>query len=1272
MRLHLLALLFFGLNLSAFSQNLASFSQHGPVKFPSNPSVQTTGMGRVSQLVYHPTDSNIIYAVSASGGLFKSANEGYTWQPLCDFLPQLTCASLLVNPLNPNILYLGTGDANYNSTGRGVYKSTDGGKNWLLFNTGMGNKLVSRMAFQPNDTSVIIAACSDGMYKTINGAQTWVKKSTVTTSYRDLSYRPQSNAIIYAASNTHFYRSFNNGETWLQTNINSAITCAGIKLAVTAADTSRIYCVAWRSGGSTPFGGVYQSNNNGASFTLKADTPNILGYSGTGSTMDGQGAYNLCIVADPNNADVIYMGAINVWKSSNAGAAFTLLSHWGFGVHADKHDFIFSPFNPQKLYLSHDGGLDRTTNGGGTWTTLEDGLSASEFYKMGASALRKDHLIGGLQDNGLDVAVNKQYATVRGGDWTGDFAFDAFDSSLVYEHGGIKRNIYTHSTSAINGHSGIYLPHPTDSNVLFEIDTDVLRTSNLRANPASGVTWAQISNIPGAQASGTKCMGYAKSANGTLYVYVSPQKFYISTNVNSSIPVFTQLSSFPFNTSETIKQIETCDYDSNVVYVVTNQTRLYKSANRGQTWISLNKNLPANNFVKFELDQKATDSSMYVCTAFGVYYRNSSMVNWIPFAQGLPTIAQITDMEISNPAVGTGMMYLSTYGRGLWQSNLYNAVLQAPQADFSMQANSVQACPNTFLLIDHASNNPSSKVWRISPATGWSFINGTDSLSLRAEIRFNSIGSYTITQRVSNAVGSDQKSISYNYVTLPLATCSTTTTNLGGFGMGIQKFELASINHSSSIGASSYSDFSCMASTTVKRGNTYNAYITTGNTNNENQKVYIDYNNNGIFTDANELVGSTNAGKGRRLASITILNNAPIVRQFLRMRVVTNFNTAAAPPCGVLSYGESEDYGIYIDTMPEPSIAIETQISSSTKVFGPNETDTFYSAAGKIMAVLINNSSFNYGATTVSIDNAGNGAMNYGNNTTSNKRIASKTFIITPSFNNSAGNFTLKLFYTSAEINGWKQATSGTFANANVLKCAGNIANGTIANGVYGSNALKVSYEGSSDSVISATFNSGFGISSGFALAPNSIVLPVGLLNFELIKKGEDALLSWQTSNEINNDYFEVLRSSDRLNFKVLGRVKGKGNSQIKQHYVFTDASIEKALSETGILYYRLNQVDFDGKSTLLPTRSITQEKALGSYRIIPQPVQEILHVVGEEAIPFKFEIFDAEGKHILKGSSILKETNIDVSHLAPGLFYLQIKAANGTQVVLKFIKTSQ
>jgi hypothetical protein len=133
-----LLLFYFFISFNSFSQNFASFTQVGPVKFPANPSVQTTGMGRVSQLLYHPTDSNVIFAVTASGGVFKSSNEAATWRPISDFLPQTPCASLAINPLKPNTMYLGTGDANYNSAGLGVWKTIDGGISWYQSTTGVG------------------------------------------------------------------------------------------------------------------------------------------------------------------------------------------------------------------------------------------------------------------------------------------------------------------------------------------------------------------------------------------------------------------------------------------------------------------------------------------------------------------------------------------------------------------------------------------------------------------------------------------------------------------------------------------------------------------------------------------------------------------------------------------------------------------------------------------------------------------------------------------------------------------------------------------------------------------------------------------------------------------------------------------------------------------------------------------------------------------------------------------------------------------------------
>lgn len=941
-------LLFFSLLFTyiAFSQGTASFSQVGPVQFPLNPSVQTTGMGRVSHMIYHPTDSNIIFAVSASGGVFKSSNEGQTWRPLSDMLPQTACASLAINPKNPKVMYLGTGDANYNGGGMGVWKTINGGTTWFQSSYGLGNKLVSSILFTPGDTLTLLAACSDGIYKSTDAGSSWTKKSKVTSSYRDLIYRPQSNKLVYAATNAFFYRSYDNGESWIQSNVNSNISCAGIKIAVCPSDTSRLYCVVWKSG-TAPFGGVYKSNNNGTTFTLQVDTPNVLGYSANGSSQDGQGAYNLAISVDPKNANILYLGAINIWKSTDQGKSFVLKSHWAYGVHADKHGFLFSPFNSNKLFCYHDGGLDLTTDGGTKWTTLEDGLSASEFYKMGSSGLYNDYIIGGLQDNGMDVATDKKFSTVRGGDWGGDFAFDAFDKKMLYENGGLKRNILSHSTGNINGQNGIYLVHPKDSNVMFELTTNLFRTKNLRVTPSTDVVWQQITNISGT--TNPAAIAYSKSSKGTFYAAFRSQSLHISVNINAINPIFNKMTKFPFNGGEEIKQLETCDYDSNIIYAVTNQNRLLKSADKGNTWISLNRNLPGITIIKFLLDQKSTDSGMYVCTALGVYYRNKTMFNWISFSKGLPTVAQISDMEIVSDGTLQSRLHISTYGRGIWQTDLYNKTFSAPIADFLVAPSSAQSCANTVILVDNSFNSPTSRKWQVTPSTGWNFINGTDSISSRPEIRFNTAGVYFISLTVSNFKGSNTKTINYNYSNLSVpANCNTTTTNLGGYTIGIYRFELNGIDKSSSTGNTSYEDFSCANNTILKAGASYTAWVTNGNAYNENAKIYIDYNNNGVFTDANELVGTISSGLGRRSCTFTTLLNPPVLNKFIRLRVVSDYN-AVTGPCSVLAYGQTEDYAIVFDKtkptltfdLPKPNVSntFNVKLKASELIVGFDAKD---------------------------------------------------------------------------------------------------------------------------------------------------------------------------------------------------------------------------------------------------------------------------------------------------------------------------------------------
>jgi len=159
-----------------------------------------------------------------------------------------------------------------------------------------------------------------------------------------------------------------------------------------------------------------------------------MDYSSTGSGTGGQAWYDLCVAVDRTNVNVIYVGGVNVFKSTNGGVSWAISAHWVGGgstpsIHADQHDLVISPLS-NRLYSGNDGGLYYTANSGSSWIDVSDGLAVAQIYKIGQSAQSRNLVINGYQDNGTAI-YDGDWRTEIGGDGM-ECIIDPTDSNYMY------------------------------------------------------------------------------------------------------------------------------------------------------------------------------------------------------------------------------------------------------------------------------------------------------------------------------------------------------------------------------------------------------------------------------------------------------------------------------------------------------------------------------------------------------------------------------------------------------------------------------------------------------------------------------------------------------------------------------------------------------------------------------------------------------------------------------------------------------------------------
>ncbi len=642
------------------------------------------GAARVNFIRFDPVNSNIMWTVSPLGGLWKSTDGGQNWfNSNTDQLPLIGCSDIAIDPLNTQVMYLATGDANavtsqLTISSIGILKSTDGGISWgantMNWQVSWGRNIY-KLLINPIHPDTVFAATSVGLFRTLNAGASWVLVQA--GQFTDIEFKPGNLNTLYAAagifSGGAFYRSTNGGASFL--TISSGLPLPAnvgrLEIAVTPADTNYVYVVAVKTS-TYDFYGFYRSVDGGNNFTLQANTPNILA-----GAAGSQAWYNLAMSASPLHRDTILVGATNIFRSVDGGITWVKHTSENGGliplVHADHHSISFLPGTDSVYFSGNDGGVWKTTNYGVTWTPSSQGLQIAQMYKLGTSAFDPYTILTGHQDEGTQ--------TLHGGNWsiftsnTGDGMeciygytqdsiryLESFNGRIIrtYNKVPLYNIICTNAGAGVNAAGNWITPvimHPVNDSTLLVGKAQVWRTVN------DGAVFTQVGDVSGGSAN-LVALAYAPSDPNYIYAAKS-NRLFVSTDGNT----FSDRTGTLPIASASITSIVVCNTNPKKVWVTFSgyvaATKVWYSADAGITWSNYSTGLP-NLPVNCIVYQNASNDGLYAGTDVGVYFIDKSVASWQPFFTGLPNV-DVEELEI---AYGIGKIRAATNGRALWESDL--------------------------------------------------------------------------------------------------------------------------------------------------------------------------------------------------------------------------------------------------------------------------------------------------------------------------------------------------------------------------------------------------------------------------------------------------------------------------------------------------------------------------------------------------------------------------------------------------------------------------
>lgn len=698
--------------------------------------------GRVVGFAVHPKARHQFFAAAASGGVWKTINGGISWTPVFDNEGSYSIGVVVLDPKNPNVVWVGTGENNSQRSvgyGDGVYRSDDGGRSWK--NMGLkSSEHIGKILIDPRNSDIVYVAAQGplwgpggdrGLFRTTDGGKTWKKILSISenTGVTDIVQDPRNPNLLIAAAyqrrrhvwtlinggpESALYRSTDAGETWSKLTAGLPSTPLGrIGLAMAPSDPDMIYAIVESIDGR---GGIFRSTDKGVTWERRND-------------FDQQAQYYAHIVVDPKNSERLFAMSVYIRVSDDGGKTLRRLGERF--KHVDSHTIWIDPNDTDYYRVGCDGGIYESFDRGANWR-MHSNLPITQFYDVAVdNAGPFYHVYGGTQDNFTlgGPARTRSVHGITNADWfvtqDGDgfqSRVDPTDPNTVYseaQYGMLVRfDRRTGQRMGIQPQSGkgepplrwnwdsplIISPHAPArlyfaANKLFRSDDrgntwravsgDLTQQIDRNQLPVMGKIWsvdAVAKNLSTSFYGNCVALSESPKREGVLYVGTDDGLIQVTENGGTS---WHKLSKFPGVPARTyVCRLLASQHDANTVYASFDNHKnadfapyLLKSADMGKSWTSLRGDLPANGPVLAIAEDHVNPELMFVGTEFGLYFSNSGGKSWTRLKGAFPTIA-VRDLTIQKQE---NDLVVGTFGRGIYVLDDYTPLRNltpevAPQA----------------------------------------------------------------------------------------------------------------------------------------------------------------------------------------------------------------------------------------------------------------------------------------------------------------------------------------------------------------------------------------------------------------------------------------------------------------------------------------------------------------------------------------------------------------------------------------------------------------